>query len=128
MADTVSETMKSLSDQGVYSAILGFLFELRNVPEFSVLSELSFLTSNVDDFLNILEYFAGKTVKFPTESEIAESIQIIRLYQLYEIEKRPWKDAIQIVGFDTSSGKLAKNRLDRFKKMISEYNFSERSY
>ena len=128
MADTSIETIKSLSDAGIYSAILGFLYELKRIPEYSLLSEISFLTKDRESFLNLMEYFAGKTITFPTEDELADALKIIRLYQVYEIEGRPWKDAVKIVGFDSSSGKLAKNKLDKFKEMLRKYNFNDRGY
>jgi hypothetical protein len=128
MADTSIETIKSLSDAGIYSAILGFLYELKRIPEYSLLSEISFLTKDRESFLNLMEYFAGKTITFPTEDELADALKIIRLYQVHEIEGRPWKDAVKIVGFDSSSGKLAKNKLDKFKEMLKKYNFNDRSY
>lgn len=128
MADTSIETIKSLSDAGIYSAILGFLYELKKIPEYSLLSEISFLTNDSESFLNLMEYFAGKTITFPTENELADMLKIIRLYQAYRIEGRPWKDAIKIVGFDSSSGKLAKNKLCKFEEMLKKYNFGSREY
>lgn len=128
MADTVQETIKGLGESGVYSALLGFLYELRNDPKYSLLSEISFLTSDSKSCLNILEYFAGKTITFPTEEELAESIQVLRLYQCHEVDNRSWKDSLKIVGLDSNNGKGAKNKLDRFKETIKKYNFSNRNY
>lgn len=128
VVNTTSEIMKSITDQDVYSVILGFLYELRNEPEYAVLSELSYLIKDRESCLNVLEYFAGKTVTFPTEEELSQSIQTLRLYEAYEVEGLSWKDALKKVGFDTAHGKIAKNRLEDLHKMIKKYNFGNRGY
>ena len=48
--------------------------------------------------------------------------------QYYEIEKRPWKDCVKLAGLDTSSGKLAHNKLEKLKNTMTTYNFGNRSY
>lgn len=128
MADTVSEIVGSMTSADVYSALLSFLYDLKDIPEYTLLSELCYLIKDVDSFLNVITYFSGQTVKFPTEQELSEAIQVLKLYQFHEIEGRPWKDAIKLAGFDTCSGKLAKNKLEKLKKTINKYNFNNRSY
>jgi hypothetical protein len=128
MADTVHEIVSSMSKQDVYSALLGFLYELRSIPEYSLLSELSYLVKDSETLVKILSFFSGQTVKFPTEDELSECIQILRLYQYYEVEKRPWKDSVKLAGFDSSSGKLATNKLNKLKETIKKYNFGNRNY
>ena len=128
MADTVSEVIGSMSNADVYSALLSFLYDMRNIPEYSLLSELCYLIKDKDSFINVLTYFSGQTVTFPTEEELSDAIQVLRLYQYHEIEKRPWKDAVKLAGYDTSSGKLATNKLNKLKETIKKYNYSNRQY
>lgn len=128
MADTVSEVIGSMSNADVYSALLSFLYDMRNIPEYSLLSELCYLIKDKDSFINVLTYFSGQTVTFPTEEELSDAIQVLRLYQYHEIEKRPWKDAVKLAGYDTSSGKLATNKLNKLKETIKKYNYNNRQY
>lgn len=128
MADTVSEIVGSMTSADVYSALLSFLYDLKNIPEYTLLSELCYLIKDVDSFLNVITYFSGQTVKFPTEEELSDAIQVLKLYQFHEVEGRPWKDAIKLAGFDTSSGKMAMNKLNKLKKAISQYNYNNRNY
>ena len=128
VVNTTSEIVKNLTEADVYSILLGFLYELKYIPEYSVLSEISYLVKDSESCMNILEYFAGKTITFPTTEELAEAIQTLRLYEAYEIEGLSWKDALKSVGFDTAHGKLAKNRLDELHNMMKKYNFGNRGY
>lgn len=128
MADTVDEIVKSMNDSDIYSAMLGFLYELHEIPQFSLLSELIYMVNDKESFLNILEGFAGKTVRFPTEEELADSLQVLKLYHFYENEHRTWKDSVKLAGFDSSSGKLATNKLNALKETIKKYNYGNRSY
>lgn len=127
MADTVAELMSKTTKPDVYSILCSFLYDLKEVPEYSTLSELCYLL-DINSFLNLLKYFEGQTIKIPTKEEFAEVVQILLLFQYYEIEKRPWKDCIKLVGLDTCNGKMAHNKLDRFKKTMQQYNFGNRSY
>jgi predicted transcriptional regulator with HTH domain len=126
MADTVSEVIKSMSDNDIYSSILTFLFELHKVPEYSLLSELIYIVKDKESFMNLMNCFAGKTVKFPSKDELAEIIQVLKLYQYYEIDHMSWKDAVISAGFDSRNGKLATNRLNTLKDTIKKYNFGNR--
>ena len=128
MADTVSEILKSMTDNDVYSAMLAFLYELHDLPEYSLLSELIYIVKDKESFANLLEAFAGKTVTFPTKEELADIFQVLKLYQYYENEHRPWKDSILLAGFDTRNGKIATNKLNRLKETIKKYNFGNRNY
>lgn len=128
MSSNLSETMSKLCDSSIYSVILSFLYELRQIPEYSLLSELSFLCDK-DSFLALIGYFQGCTIRIPTQEEFNEAISVLLLFQYYEIEHRDWKEAVVLSGFNTSSGKAAHNKLDKLKEMMNKYNFNtDRGY
>ena len=127
MAANVNELIDKMNDQDVYSVLCSFLYDLKKVPEYAMLSELCYLL-DVESFLNLLKYFEGQTIKIPTKDEFAELVQVLLLFQYYEIEKRPWKDCVKLAGLDTSSGKLAHNKLEKLKNTMTTYNFGNRSY
>ena len=62
------------------------------------------------------------------KKELADLVQVLLLFQYYEIEKRPWKDAVLLAGFPPSKGKYAKNQLGRLKETLKKYNFGNRTY
>lgn len=127
LSNNLNEIVANLQKQDVYSILCSFLYDLKDVPEYSTLSELCYLT-DTDSFMHLVNYFGGKTVRFPDKKELADLIQVLLLFQYYEVEKRHWKDAVVLAGFDPSKGKFAKNQLDRLKETMKKYNFGNRTY
>ena len=129
MKDTpnLSEIISNLRKSDVYSVLCSFLYDLHKVPEYTTLSELCYLL-DIDSFMNFIKYFAGKTVKVPTKKEFSDAMQVLLLFQYYEIEKRPWKDCLTMCEIPTSKGKLMHNKLDKLKETMKKYNFGNREY
>ena len=127
MEQNMNEVFLSMEEADTYALMCNFLYDLKDIPEYSTLSELSYLLEG-QSFKNLIRYFHGKTFRVPEVSEIAETIQVLKLYNYYEIEKRPWKDAVLLSGFASSSGKLAKNKLERLKETMRKYNIGNRNY
>ena len=127
MPKTVDELVSKMQEQDVYSIICSFLYDLKNIPEYTTLSELCYLL-DVESFLKLIKYFGGQTVTVPTKEELVDTIQVLLLFQYYEVEHRPWKDAVTLAGFDSNRGKGAGNKLNRLKETLEKYNFGNRNY
>lgn len=129
MKDTpnLSEVMSNLRKSDVYSILCSFLYDLHQIPEYTTLSELCYLL-DIDSFMNFIKYFSGKTIKVPTKKEFSDAMQVLLLFQYYEIEKRPWKDCLIMCDIPTSKGKLMHNKLDKLKETMQKYNFGNREY
>ena len=72
-----------LSD--IYSLMLFVLFKIKDVPEYSVLSELCYLLDG-NNLTRLITYFAGKTVTFPTESEFVNLANAMLMFQYINLE------------------------------------------
>ena len=127
MTENVNEIISKLQKKDIYAVICSFLYDLKDVPEYSTLSELCYLL-DTESFLHLINYCSGQTITIPTKQEFSDLVQVLLLFQFYEIEKRPWKDAVKLAGFSSSKGKAAKNKLDKLKQTIKQYNFGNRSY
>lgn len=127
MADNVNEVIGKLKKPDVYSVMCSLLFDLHKDPKYSTLSELCYLL-DIDSLLNLIQYFQGLTIRIPTKEEFSDVMQVLQLYQLHEVENRPWKDCVTLAGFDSGSGKLAKNKLEKLKAVLDNNNFDNRDY
>lgn len=127
MKQTTSEIISQMNDKDVYAVMCSFLYDLKNEPQYSTLSELCYILDK-ESFKRLLRYFSGRTIKIPTSEEVAELLQIMSLYQYYEIEGKTWKESLEAVGLTSSDGKKAHNKLDRFKETVKKYNFGNRKY
>lgn len=125
--ENINELVSKLKKPDIYSIICGFLFSLKDDPKYSTLCELSYLM-DVDSLLNILKYFEGQTVKIPTRAEFKECVQILLLFQYFEIEHKSWKESLELAGFPSSKGKKIKSDLDKLKQVIESYNYGNRNY
>lgn len=72
-----------LSD--IYSLMLFVLYKLKDIPEYSILSELCYLLDG-NNLTRLLTYFAGRTVTFPTEAEFAKMANAMLMFQYINIE------------------------------------------
>ena len=68
---SVKKTYENLKSQDIYSLVLFCLYKLKDVPEYSSLSELAFVMDK-DNLLNFCEYFGGQTIKVPTIQELKD--------------------------------------------------------
>lgn len=123
----IKQSFMEMQTSDTYALLCSFLYELKNIPEYSLLSELCYLLDK-DSFENLFKYFSGKTITIPTQKELVDAIQVLRLYQYYEVEHRPWKDCVLMAGLPSSGGKMAHNNLERLKDTLRKYNFGNRDY
>ena len=70
----------TLRDKDLYSLVLFALFKLRDIPEYSALSELAYILDK-DNMLKLCEYFGGLTLKIPTIEELEGILYSLVLYQ-----------------------------------------------
>ncbi len=127
MTENVNEIVSKLQKKDIYAILCSFLYDLKEVPEYATLSELCYLL-DTDSFLHLINYCAGQTITIPTKQEFSDLIQVLLLFQYYEVEKYSWKDAVSMAGFSSSKGKSAKNKLNKLKETIKKYNFGNRNY
>lgn len=93
----VKQEILKLKQADFYSMILFVLFKLRDIPEYSSLSELAFVLDK-DNFLNLCEYFGGLTIKIPTIDELKSVVYSLTLYQKVNIEGKPFEEALEEIG------------------------------
>lgn len=123
----ITNLLANFKKQDVYAVLCAYLFELRELPEYSTLCELAYLT-DVNSFVRLMKYYEGQTIKIPTREEFQSAIRTLLLRQYYEVEQRPWKESLQLAGFQSSEGRAAQNRLNKLKEAISNYNYGNRDY
>ena len=92
MKTNIKNNLNSLHLSDIYSLILFILYKVQDIPEYAVISELCYLLDG-SNLTRLLTYFAGKTVTFPTEEEIATMTNALLLYQYINIDGETLVDA-----------------------------------
>lgn len=103
--------------------MLFVLFKLRDIPEYSTLSELSFVLDK-DNFLKLCEYFGGLTIQIPSISELQSIVYSLTLYQYVNVEGKTLDEALKLIGkpIDVNIGTV---KSDYFKicELMNNYSF-----
>jgi hypothetical protein len=85
MRKETREKLESLEFTDVYSLILFAIFKMKDIPEYSTLSELAYILDK-ESLFNFLEYYGGTTIRVPTLEEFNQIIRALILYQAVNLE------------------------------------------
>lgn len=85
MKNSIKNSLNSLHLSDIYSLMLFVLFKVQEIPEYAVASELCYLLDGAN-MTRLLTYFAGRTVTFPTESEMKVVTNALLMYQYINID------------------------------------------
>ena len=101
MKTSIKKNLNNLHLSDIYSLMLFILFKVQEIPEYAVTSELCYLLDGAN-MTRLLTYFAGKTITFPTEAEMAIVTNALLMYQYINI--------------DGETFTAAQNKLDKLTK------------
>ena len=90
---SIKENLDSLQLSDIYSLMLFILYKTQEIPEYAVLSELCYLLDG-SNLNRLLTYFAGKTIRVPTEEEFVLLTNALLVYQYVNIDYNTFTDAM----------------------------------
>ena len=76
----IIKALEQLDKKDIYSLILFFLYRLKEIPEYSTLSELIYILDN-ENFIKFLNYYGGKTIKVPKVEELSILLDSLLIYE-----------------------------------------------
>ena len=76
----ILKALEELDKQDIYSLILFTLYRLKDVSEYSVLSELVYILDE-KSFSRFLSYFEGQTIKIPRIQDLKNIINALLFYE-----------------------------------------------
>ena len=85
MKNNIKRNLNNLHLSDIYSLMLFILFKVQEIPEYAVTCELCYLLDGAN-MTRLLTYFAGRTVTFPTESEMTVVTNALLMYQYINID------------------------------------------
>lgn len=118
----IKDTVESLKDTDIYSLILFSLYKMRDIPEYSTLSELVYILDK-KNLMNFLECFGGMTIKVPTQNELKIIINALLLYQLVDIENKDYEKSLKSLDIQTFTKKDIEVCYIKLKTILETYNF-----
>ena len=85
--------LDNLRTKDIYSLIMFALFKLKDLPEYSALSELAYILDK-ENLLKLCEFFGGMTITIPTMQELESIVYSLVLYQYVNIDGMEYNDAV----------------------------------
>lgn len=119
----IKDRLKTLNQTDIYSMVLFALYKIKDVPEYSTVSELAYVLDRTN-LLNLCEYFGGLTIKVPTISEIEELMGVLLIYQKVNIEHQNLEEIIQ--GLDSANSRNIRDKYNKLCEVLSKYEFNPR--
>lgn len=119
----IKEELEKLKSVDVYSLLMFALFKLRDIPEYSTLSELVYLIDR-ENLLKLCEYFGGMTISIPTIDELESLVFSLSLFQYVDIDKMKYDDAVELIGHKSSDLRKVKADYVKLRELLGKYDFS----
>jgi hydrogenase maturation factor HypE len=121
---TIKSELTKLKTTDLFSLLLFALYKIKDVDEYSTISELAFVLDK-ENLLNLCEYFGGITLKIPTIDELESVINSLLVYQYVNIDGYDYKDAIKEIGFDSSQLRQVKKDYNKIVEILKDYSFTK---
>lgn len=81
----IRQALDNLQRDDVTSLLLFALYKMRDVPEYSALSELAYVLDG-RNLSKLMTYYGGMTIKIPTNREFRLMIEALTLYEYVNVE------------------------------------------
>lgn len=121
----IKEELEKLQVADIYSLILFALFKIREIPEYSSLSELAFVLDK-ENLLKLFEYFGGLTIRIPTVEEMESLVYSLLTYQLVDIEGKDIEDALKMFTHKVQNIKQIESDYYELREVLNKYEFKSR--
>ncbi len=119
--DTLNNNFKNLKNNDIYSLMLFLLFKIRNIPEYSTLSDLIYILDK-DSFLNLCEYFGGLTISIPTIDDLEIIVYSLILYEKVDLNKLSIDSELDNFNIDRYKRKKVFETYLKIKEIIGDYD------
>lgn len=116
------EELDVLKVNDIYSLMLFAIYKMKDIPEYSTLSELSYVLKK-DSLLNFFEYFGGTTIKVPTIGEFKVVIKALLLYQYVKIENIEFNRATKMIDLEEIKLKDIKHCFCVISDILDKHDF-----
>ena len=119
--------LNRLNKEDALSISSSLLYSLKGYPQYSVVSELSYLL-DYDSFIKMITYYGGMTIRIPSAEEVNDMLKVLLLYQYYEVEGCSWESSLRKIEVPFEESRSYKNKLTQLKKVLKDQEVGGRHY
>lgn len=118
----IKKDLSILKNADLYSLSMFMLYQLTDIPEYTVISELPYILDR-ENTLKLCEYFGGRTIKIPTIEELYSIMNLLLLYQYVNIDGIKYEDALKFIGYDSKDLRNVKHIYTKICEVLGKYDF-----
>ena len=121
---SIKSKLDKLTNEDTYSLLLFALYKLKDIPEYSTLSELAYIL-DIDSLLNLLELFGGITITVPEVRDLKLVSYCLLLYKQVELDGVDFTKAVRNMNITSEySIKEIRELYTVLKDVLSNYSFN----
>ncbi|MBO5712264.1 MAG: hypothetical protein J6R47_05435 [Acholeplasmatales bacterium] len=121
----IKDKLATLKEADLYSIILFALAKLRDIPEYSGLSELAYVLDK-PSLIKVCQIFGGLTITIPTLSELENISYALLLYEYIDVNGIPFEDSLKFINNPLLNLRQVKDTYYKIKNLLAEYDISSR--
>lgn len=118
----ILKALEELNKPDYYSLMFFVLYKLKDVSEYSLLSELVYLLDG-DSFARFMSYFEGQTIKVPKLEELKDITNTLLFYERKMNSNLSEEEIYKELNISKKDQAKIETILDLVSKILKEYNF-----
>ena len=118
----IDKALEELNKQDIYSLILFVLYKLKNVSEYSILSELVYILDS-NSFSRFMSYFEGQTIKIPKIQDLKDIINALLFYEKKINSSLTDEEILNELNIPKGESEKINSTLNLISEIIKEYDF-----
>lgn len=118
----IIKALEELDKRDIYSLILFILYRLKEIPEYSTLSELVYILDN-ENFIKLINYYGGKTIRIPKVDELSTILNALLVYEREQNTDLPLSDICKDIGISKKEIPEILKILQLIPQLIDNYDF-----
>lgn len=120
---SIHKELDKLTNSDIYSLMLFALYKANEIPEYSSLSQLSYILDK-SNLLKLCEFYGGTTIYIPTIYELETLLNALLLYQKVDIEHRELEEELDKMRASTGTTTEIRKFYLLLKDVLNKYSFN----
>ena len=121
----IDQSIKKLNTTDIYSVLLFVLYKIKDLPEYSTLSEMVYLFDK-HNLLKFIEYFGGRTITVPTIDELEILTYCLVVYNAVNFEHKDYEETLKELPVESFMLKKIRQMYIDVQRTLDEYEINGR--
>ena len=118
----IIRALEELDKKDIYSLMLFILYRLKEMPEYSTLSELVYILDN-ENFIKLINYYGGKTIRIPKVDELSTILNALLVYEREQNTDLSLSDIFKDIGINKKEIPEIMKILQLIPQLMDDYDF-----